>query len=69
MLSCAGLGGGSFGRAVGVAVLSGRKIVKNALPAKSPTNADRGPSGGGIAGGAGKVWSGRSSPKKKPSGS
>src|ERR1035438_9559905 len=45
--------------------LLGRKMVLKPLPAKSPANAESGPSGGGTGVGAGLVWSGRSSPKKK----
>src|ERR1035438_6921054 len=45
--------------------LLGRKMVLKPLPTKSPAKAASGPSGGGTCGGAGLVWSGRSSPKKK----
>lgn len=56
MLSRGGGGGGTgFGRCVGVAVLSGRKIVLKPFPTQSPTNADRGPNGAGGAGVAGAL--------------
>src|ERR1035441_6546194 len=45
--------------------LLGRKMVLKPLPTKSAAKAASGPSGGGTCGGAGLVWSGRSSPKKK----
>src|ERR1035441_10862225 len=48
MLSRGGGGGGTgFGSDVGVAVLSGRKMVLKPFPTQSPTNAESGPSGGG----------------------
>src|ERR1039458_9095895 len=56
MLSRGGGGGGTgFGSDVGVAVLSGRKMVLKPFPTQSPTNAESGPSGGGGVGGTGLV--------------
>ena len=40
-------GGSGLGSGVGVALLLGRKIVLKPLPTQSPTNAARGPRGGG----------------------
>ena len=60
ILSRGGGGGGTgFGSMVGVAALSGRKMVLKPFPTKSPTNAESGPRGGGGADGVGRGKAGR----------